>query len=196
MMKSGILTPKTAAFLPFILITLGAVLLIEHQNTPSLPPPNMSINSHTVREPNERQFALSNLSGKTIRLSDFQGQAILLNFFATWCPPCREEMPSLEELYQTNKDQGLVVLGVAGDEDGKAVASLVKETGVTFPVVLDPQKVAFSQYFVRGIPITFLLDRQGRIAGMYPGEADWSSEKAQALIKQLLQEPYDQEFGS
>ena len=196
MMKSGILTPKTAAFLPFILIILGAVLLIEKQQTPSLPPPNMSLNSHAIREPNERQFALPDLSGKTIRLSDFQGQAVLLNFFATWCPSCREEMPSLEELYQLNKDNGFVVLGIAGDKDGKAVASLLKETVVTFPVVLDPHKAAFSQYFVRGIPITYLLDRQGRIAGMYPGEANWSSEKAQTLIKQLLQEPYDEEFGS
>lgn len=192
MAKSRIFNSKTTAFLPFIFIVVAAVWFVEQQQKPpevSLSAPKMALNSLDVRAPNERQFTLSDLSGNTVSLSDFEGKGILLNFFATWCPSCREEMPSLEALYQAKKDEGFVVLGVAADEDKKLLLPLLEDSGVTFPVVLDPKKVAFSQYFVRNIPITYFLDRQGRIAGMFPGPADWSSAEAQVLIDQLLQEP-------
>ena len=188
-MKLNPMISKIRIFLPFILIVLIAVAFLEKSKSPSLLPPNMSLNNLDIREPNERQFTLPSVSGEMVRLSDFKGKAVLLNFFATWCPPCREEMPSLEELFQAKKDKGMVVLGIANDTEGKkTIDPFVKEYGLTFPVLLDPQGSAFRKYFVRGIPITYLLDRQGRIAGMYRGEADWSSAKAWALIDQLLQE--------
>ena len=194
MAKSRLLSPKTVSFLPFLVIVLAAVLIIQQQSkapeTPPLAPPNMALNSLEIRSPNQRQFALNDLSGNSIQLSDFRGKAVLLNFFATWCPGCREEMPSLERLYQANKEKGFVVLGISADDKAKPVISLAEETQVTFPIVLDPEKEAFSQYFVRGIPVSYFLDRQGRIAGMFLGEADWGSTKAQKLVEQLLQEPY------
>ncbi len=196
MAKSRFLHPKIISTLPLVLIVISAIVLIQGQGTEpqapaaALTPPNMALNALDVRNPNERKFTLDDLSGNSVQLSDFKGKAMLLNFFATWCPGCREEMPSLERLYQTNKDKGFVVLGVSADDKAKPVISMVEETGVSFPVVLDPRKEAFSQYFVRGIPVSYFLDRQGRIAGMYLGEADWGSQKAQELVDQLLQEPY------
>ncbi|MBD3307754.1 redoxin domain-containing protein [candidate division KSB3 bacterium] len=86
------------------------------------------------------------------------------------------------------KAQGFVVVAISNDQPSSLV-SFVEEYELTFPILVDPEGEVFRKYFVRGIPVTYLLDRQGRIAGMFPGEADWSSEKAQALIDQLLQEP-------
>lgn len=187
------LSSKIQRFIPFIIIFLVTVFFVERQKTPALLPPPIEISVLETRAEEIWEFALPDLSGNIIRLSDFKGTVVLLNFWATWCPPCREEMPSLEEVFQTNKDKGFVVLGISRDEKGKeAVGPFMKEYGLTFPVLLDPELQVFNQYFVRGIPVTYLLDRQGRVAGMYPGAADWSSAKVQALLDYLLQEPYEE----
>jgi peroxiredoxin len=192
-MKFHFLRSNIYRFFPFIIIVLTVAFLLERQKSSSLPPPGIEVNTLDVRSPHIWDFALPALSGKIIHLSDFKGSVVLLNFFATWCPPCREEMPSLEEAFQANKDKGFVVLGIAGDTQGKEIVEpFMKDYGLTFPVLLDPENQVFKQYFVRGIPVTYLLDRQGRIAGMYPGEADWNSGKAQALIDHLVQEPYEE----
>ena len=192
-MKLSTLYTTIRRFIPFIIIVVVIVVFLERQKKPSLPPPALEVSSLDIRSPNNKDFELPNLSGTTIRLSDFKGSVVLLNFFATWCPGCREEMPSLEEIYQANKNKGFLVLGIAGDPQGKEkLEPFVKEYGLTFPILLDPENQVFRQYYVRGIPVTYLLDKQGRIAGMYLGEADWSSNKAQMLIDHLLQEPYDE----
>ncbi len=190
-MKSYIFHSKISFFLPFLIIVLAAVILLARQKSPSqLPPPKMDITVLDVRTETVWDFTLPNLSGESVHLSDFKGNVVLLNFFGTWCPPCREEMPSLEKAFQTNNDRGFVVLGIAGDKEKAPVESFVQTYKLTFPVLLDPESQGFRQYYVRGIPVTYLLDRQGRIATMYRGEADWSSKEAQALIDHLLQEPY------
>ena len=101
-------------------------------------------------------------------------------------------MPSLERAFQRNKERGLVVLGIAADPEGaKTVTPFLDEYNVTFPVLLDPKNQVFSQYFVRAIPVTYLLDRKGHIASMYRGEADWSSQEAQVLLEHLLKDPVE-----
>lgn len=191
-MKS-IVSPKIFRFLPFFIVVLAAVILLAHQKGPSLlPPPKMDIKALDIRSDTIWDFALPNLFGQIVHLSDFKGNVVLLNFFGTWCPPCREEMPSLENAFQTNKDKGFIVLGISGDKEKETVESFVQNYKLTFPVLLDSENRVFQQYFVRGIPTTYLLDRQGRIATMYPGEADWSSREAQVLLEHLLQEPYEE----
>jgi peroxiredoxin len=192
-MKISVSRLKIFRLLPFLIIVLVAVLFLLRQKNPSqLSPPKMDIKALDIRADMIWDFTLPNLSGESVHLSDFKGNVILMNFFGTWCPPCREEMPSLEKAFQTNEDKGFVVLGIAGDKEKTTVESFVQTYKLTFPVLLDPENQVFRQYFVRGIPVTYLLDRQGQIATMYRGEADWSSREAQVLLEHLLQEPHEE----
>jgi peroxiredoxin len=182
--------PKIKQFLPFVLSFLAILFFTEHAKSLQLPPPQMKIVAPDERKGDDTDFTLPDLQGNSVRLSDLKGNVVLLNFFATWCPPCREEMPSLEELYLTYRNKGFVVLGVSNDAQGKKVVEpFIKKYESTFPVVLDSKSEVSRQYLVRGLPTTYLLDRQGRIAGISMGGADWNDEEAHALIEQLLQEP-------
>ncbi len=110
------------------------------------------------------EFALQDLTGRLVRLSDFRGQKLLLNFWATWCPPCREEMPDFERIYQKHRDQ-LVVLGVNMQEPAPAVLRFLREeVQVTYPVVLDSDGSVTRGYNVRSYPTTYFIDEQGRLA--------------------------------
>jgi peroxiredoxin len=109
-------------------------------------------------------FAVTDLDGKAVRLSAFRGKVVLLNLWATWCPPCREEMPTMERLHQRLKDQDFVLLAVSQDEEGKRVVEpFVRELGITFPVLVDPEHQVGDRYGVWGYPETFLIDRTGMI---------------------------------
>lgn len=176
-------------FLPFLLIFLAVVYLSERAKQFPLPLPQMKLLSSEVRTPKQKDFALPTLQGDLVRLTDFRGNVVLLNVFATWCRPCRDEMPSLEALFQTYRSRGFVVLGVSTDTNGeKVLPPFIKDYALTFPIVVDMDQQVSQQYGVRGIPATFLLDQHGRIAGMLSGSVNWDSEAAHALIEQLLQE--------
>ena len=134
-------------------------------------------------------FAVPSLAGPTVRLSDHHDKVILLNFWATWCPPCRAEMPSMEKLYQAYRDRGLVILAISSDRMGRSVVEpYVQERGLTFPVLLDPEGEVFAQYGVRGLPTSYLLDRQGRVFSADVGARDWSGKTARQVVERLLAE--------
>jgi peroxiredoxin len=134
-------------------------------------------------------FVSPDLSGAPVRLSDHQGKVILLNFWATWCPPCRAEMPSMEKLYQAYRDRGLVILAISSDRGGKSVVEpYVQERGLTFAVLLDPEGEVFAQYGVRGLPTSYLLDRRGRVFSADVGARDWSGRVARQVVERLLAE--------
>jgi cytochrome c biogenesis protein CcmG/thiol:disulfide interchange protein DsbE len=130
-------------------------------------------------------FSLPELGGASFRLSDTKGKVVILDFFATWCPPCRMEVPHFQALYDQYKDKGLVVVGVALDQGGVAdVKPFVKQNKVTYPVVIGDQNVAAMYGGIRGIPTTFIIDRQGNIVEKLVGYRDKSEfEKA---IQKLL----------
>jgi cytochrome c biogenesis protein CcmG/thiol:disulfide interchange protein DsbE len=135
-------------------------------------------------------FAIPDLSGQAVRLSAHRGQVVLVNLWATWCPPCREEMPSMERLYQRMKDRGFVLLAVSQDEGGAAaVKPFVEDMKVTFPVLVDPQGEVGRKYGVWGYPESFLLDREGRVVERVIGPRDWASETQIAQIEALLAAP-------
>jgi len=111
---------------------------------------------------NSVNFTLSDLNGRPWTLKDLKGKVVLLNFWATWCPPCRKEMPDLESLYQQFEAQGLLVLGVSDDDPDK-VREFVQKQGTTYPVLLDPGSRVNHLLQIEGIPKTFVFDREGKI---------------------------------
>jgi peroxiredoxin len=135
-----------------------------------------------------KDFSVPTPNGKTLRLADYRGKVVFLNFWATWCPPCREEMPAMERLYQRYKDKGFVVLAVSMDsEGGPIVVPFVKERGLTFPIGVDPKMALADRYGVRALPSSFLVDRKGNVAALALGPREWNGKAAHALIESLLQ---------
>ncbi len=118
-------------------------------------------------------FTLKDLQGNPVKLSDFRGKVVLLNFWATWCPPCRYEMPFVESVYQEQAAKGFVVLAVSIDDDPAAVPQFVKEFGLTFPVVIDtPDKRVSNLYRLYPIPTSYFIDRDGVIRDVHVGAMD------------------------
>jgi len=107
-------------------------------------------------------FTLTDLQGKSWHLRDLRGKVVLVNFWATWCPPCRKEMPDLEALYDKYKEQGFVVLAIS-DEEAAKVAPFLAERKISYPVMLDPGRKVHKLYQVEGIPKSFVYDREGRM---------------------------------
>lgn len=114
-------------------------------------------------------FTLTDLAGNDVRLSDLQGQVVLVNFWATWCGPCRLEMPAIEAEYQARRDRGLTVLAVDLDEPADDVAAFIAELDLTFTVLLDPGARVFDLYRVRGYPTSFFINRDGMIDRQHVG---------------------------
>ena len=114
------------------------------------------------RKREQAEFSLKDLKGKTWTFSDLRGKVVLVNFWATWCPPCRKEMPDLEALYQRFEQQGLVILGISDEEAGK-VEPFIGERKVTFPILLDPGRKVNEAFVVEGIPKSFVYDREGKL---------------------------------
>jgi thiol-disulfide isomerase/thioredoxin len=128
----------------------------------------------------------TDLEGHSLRLEDFRGRVVFLNFWATWCIPCRQEMPAMERLYRDFKARGLVVLAVNFQEDPEEVKAFVRDLKLTIPVVLDPAGAAATAYLVRGLPATFLIDRNQLVSGRAIGPREWDGENGRAYIQALL----------
>jgi thiol-disulfide isomerase/thioredoxin len=131
-------------------------------------------------------FASPTPEGAVVRLSDFRGKVVFLNFWASWCPACREEMPSMERLYREFKDRGFVILAVDLQEGRQAVAAFMKQLGLTFPALLDEDGTVSGRYGVRFIPTTYLVGKDGELLGRVVGPKDWASLPARQLIASLL----------
>ncbi len=116
-------------------------------------------------------FSVTDLDGKTVTLADLKGKVVVLNFWATWCPPCREEIPALIALHEKNKARGLVVLGVSMDEGGVAeVKEFVAKNKMTYPVAMASSTIADDYGGVRAIPTTFIINRDGAIIEKIVGD--------------------------
>ncbi len=111
----------------------------------------------------QANFTLTDLQGKTWTLKDLKGKVVLVNFWATWCPPCRKEMPDLEALYNRFQDQGFVILAVSEDEETAKVAPFIAEQKITYPILLDPGNKVNNLFQVEGIPKSFVYDREGKL---------------------------------
>ncbi len=108
-------------------------------------------------------FTLTDLQGKTWTLTELKGKVVLVNFWATWCPPCRKEMPDLEALYNRFKDEGFVILAISEDEETAKVGPFIAEHKITYPILLDPGSKVNELFHVEGIPKSFVYDRDGKL---------------------------------
>jgi peroxiredoxin len=133
-------------------------------------------------------FSLPDLSGKELSLADFRGKVILLNFWASWCPPCRAEMPSMQKLSNLFKNKKFVVLAVAEDQGPQQAVSFVNSNHYSFPVLFDPQGKAAQLYGVTAYPTTYLIDKKGVVRHRVVGAADWTDEKIVKELKRLADE--------
>lgn len=132
-------------------------------------------------------FALKDLDGKSIRLSDFKGKAVLLNFWATWCQTCVGERPALERLYRTYRSRGFVILAVSIDRSRpETVKAFVKESRMSFPVLHDPDDRVSPDYWVQGIPTSVLVTPKGAVAYRVVGQYDWDGPEMRQVIEGLL----------
>ncbi len=131
-------------------------------------------------------FTLKDLNGKKVQLRDFRRKVIFLNFFATWCVPCRLEMPAMERLSKAYKDKGLVVLAVDIKESAKTVRTFLQELKVSFPALLDADgSVAFT-YGIRPLPATYLIGRNGKILWRAFGAREWDNAASRQYFSRLL----------
>ena len=134
-------------------------------------------------------FTLPDLAGKTFTLSHLRGQVVLVNIWATWCGPCKREIPSLERLYQSRKERGLEILAVSVDRTSSSrVASFAANYRISFPVLLNPRGDVANAYWARSIPTTCLVDKKGVIRWKVIGTREWDDAQSLAKIDQLLAE--------
>ncbi|MBI5871131.1 MAG: redoxin domain-containing protein [Actinobacteria bacterium] len=134
-------------------------------------------------------FTLPLMNGGDVSLDDYKGKVVLLNIWATWCNPCREEMPSMEQLYQNMKGKPFEILAVSIDTRGsKDVEPFVKKLGLTFPILLDSDKKVNNMYQATGVPETFIIDKNGVVRDHILGPVNWASSQApeNMLIQHLL----------
>jgi peroxiredoxin len=121
------------------------------------------------------EIRLKDLDHKEVALTSMKGKVVLINFWATWCPPCKAEMPSLNSLYNEYKDRGLVVLAVSMDRKEKEVSDYIKRNAFSFRVLLDTKMTATTDYRVFSLPTSFIVDKNGVVMKMYLGEERWNS---------------------
>jgi len=132
-------------------------------------------------------ICLEDLQGKKWELKHLKGKVVFLNFWATWCGPCKEEMPSMEELCKQFKDKNFVFLTISVDYAGiKPVKEYIEKNRYTFPVLIDPKGKTLDLFEVRGIPTTFLIDQKGGLIGKAIGPRDWKRPEVVSVVNLLL----------
>lgn len=133
-------------------------------------------------------FALKSSTGENMRLSEYRGDVVMINFWATWCGPCRQEMPLLDQLYSRYERVGFNLLGVNIDDDSSRAMDMISELGVSFPVLFDDRKEVSRLYDVDAMPVTVLVDREGNVRYVHQGYKPGYEEKYLDQVRALLRE--------
>ena len=133
-------------------------------------------------------FTLSSSTKQNTRLAELRGQVVMLNFWATWCNPCRVEIPHLQKLYAQYKDIGFTILGVSIDNNKIKAAKMAKDLGAKFPILFDNKQKVSKLYSIKTMPFTILIDRDGKVRHLFQGYKPGYEEKYRKAIRQLLRE--------
>jgi len=133
-------------------------------------------------------FTLRRLDGANLRLQEQRGQVVMVNFWATWCAPCRQEMPHLSRLYEKYRNSGFVLLGVNVDDDARKAANLATSLGLRFPVLFDTDKAVSRVYDMNAMPATLLIDRDGRVRYIHRGYREGFELTYDQQIRELIKE--------
>ncbi len=133
-------------------------------------------------------FTLRTMEGPNLRLQEQRGRVVLVNFWATWCGPCRQELPQLNKLYDKYRGSGFVLLGVNIDDDARTATELATKLGVRFPVLLDTDKKVSRLYDMSAMPATLMIDRDGRVRYIHRGYRDGVEQTYEEQIRELLKE--------
>jgi peroxiredoxin len=131
-------------------------------------------------------FTLRSSTGKNLKLSEYRGQVVMINFWATWCAPCRQEMPHLSRLYEQYRKAGFMLLGVNIDDNPKAAQAMAEQLGVRFPVLYDTTKQVSKQYDVDAMPSTVIVDRDGKVQYLHRGYRSGTEQQYEAKVREIL----------
>ena len=159
----------------FLLILLMSMWIVAPANAASI----------QGKAPN---FTLKSNTGKNVKLSELRGQVILLNFWASWCGPCRQEMPLLEKLHKRYSALGFTVLGVNVEEDPRKAKTLLKDISVSFPILFDTSNKVSKEYNVSAMPSTVMIDRDGNMRYLHKGYKPGDEAQYKKWVKQLIRE--------
>jgi peroxiredoxin len=200
-MKSNVLKKndstliKKYAAIYVVLFVAAILIMVDHYyETPMTLadvqlPPGVDIEKSEVgfKAP---AFTVRNLKGQRVQLADHKGKVIILNLWATWCGPCRVEMPGMENLYRRYRSQGLEILAVSLDKGSSdKVQTFADEYRLSFPVLLDSDGQVESRYHTLTIPTTFVIDKKGMVVAKVDGAKHWESEETFKAIEYLLKAP-------
>ena len=174
------------------LIVIGFALLLYGQPVMATPLASLmqAAGLRAVDEPQlAADFQLPGLDGQQLRLQDQRGKVVLLNFWATWCPPCVQEMPLLNQLYQALRQRPFVLWAVAMQEGRDKVAPFIDKHQFQFAILPDSDGAVSARYKLRGLPTTYLIDCRGNTVGWSVGPKEWTSDAVRALLAALLSDP-------
>ena len=141
---------------------------------------------------NAPDFILKDMSGKDVTLSSFKGKPIVLNFWATWCPYCRQERPYLKSLYEEYKDKDLVIIAVSLDRSSKTVKRFLEQNPAPYMVLTDTEGMTVALYNIMGYPTTYLINRNGKITQKLVGPVEWTDRNVKDFIDKLISQKIQQ----
>ena len=188
-------TKVTLAILALLLPLAGLILSREgfpyKRQSPAITDGDLFKKLNIEKSDKEIQapdFTLKDLYGNSVSLQDLRGKVVFLNFWATWCPPCRLEMPTMEELHKEFGDQGLVILAINYRENPAEIKAFFEQHQLTFPALLDPEGKVLDLYKAWSLPTTYLINKNGEIVGKVIGYRDWHSKQARAFFRKVLED--------